>query len=196
MPDPTRLRVAGFAVTAAGALLAGMGTSLVWTSTGLLQDAKGVLDIEFRGLDLSEGIVAFVVAGATLVGLVAVRRLHGSGRIRGAIGLLVGGALLVAMPMWVALQADDRAIEEVTRVVADARGLTVAEATDLVRTDPALEVRSETSGLWLCRRRTVGRNRSRDHPRVGAPPRRAIRRSVLERGQIRALRADAFGSLA
>jgi hypothetical protein len=149
MPDPTRLRVAGFAVTAAGALLAGMGTTLVWTSAGLLQDAKGVLDIEFRGLDLSEGIVAFVVAGVTLIGLVAVRRLHGGGRIRGAIGLLVAGVLLLAMPMWVALQAEDRAVEEVAQVVADARDLTVVEATDLVRTDPALEVRSETSGVWL-----------------------------------------------
>jgi hypothetical protein len=149
MPDPTRLRVAGFAVTAAGALLAGMGTTLAWTSAGLLQDAKGVLDIEFRGLDLSEGIVAIAVAGATLIGLVAVRRPHGGGRIRGAIGLLVAGALLVAMPSWVALRAEDRAIEEVARVVADARGLTVAEATDLVRTDPAIQVRSETSGVWL-----------------------------------------------
>jgi hypothetical protein len=149
MLDPTRLRVASFAVTAAGALLAGIGTTVAWTSTGLRQDASGVLDIEFRGLDLVEGNVALVVAGATLVGLALVRRLHGNGRIRGAIGLLFVGAVLVAMPLWVALQADGRALAEVAQVVAEARGLTIEEATDLVRADPALTVFAETSGVWL-----------------------------------------------
>ena len=149
MLDPMRLRVAGFAVTAAGALVAGIGTSFVWTSTGLRQDASGVLDIEFRGLDLVEGKVALVVAGATLLVLALVRRLHRSGRTRGAIGLLVAGAVLVAMPLWVALQADGRALAEVATVVADARGLTIEEATDLVRADPALTVFAETSGVWF-----------------------------------------------
>lgn len=149
MLDPMRLRVAGFAVTAAGALIAGIGTTVAWTSTGLRQDAGGVLDMEFRGLDLLEGWVALVVAGASLVGLALVRRLHRSGWIRGAIGLLVAGAVLVAMPLWVALQADGRALAEVAQVVADARGLTIEEATNLVRADPALAVFAETSGVWL-----------------------------------------------
>jgi hypothetical protein len=149
MSDPTRLRVAGFALTAAGALLAGMGTTLVWTSAGLGQRARGVLDIEFRGLDLAEGFVALTVAFATLAGLAMVRRLRGSGRVRGAIALLVAGVVLVALPVWVAVRAEDRAIEDVARVVAHTGGLTIEEATDLVRRDPRLAVHSETSGVWL-----------------------------------------------
>jgi hypothetical protein len=149
MRDAARLRVASFAVTAAGALLAGIGTTFAWTLTGLRQDAGGVLDIEFRGLDLVEGKIALVVAGATLVGLALVRRLNRGGRIRGAFGLLVAGAVLVAMPLWVALQADRRALAEVAQVVADTRGVTIEEATNLVRADPALTVFADTSGVWL-----------------------------------------------
>lgn len=149
MPDPTRLRVAGFALTAAGALIAGIGSTLVWTTAGLRQDAQGVLDLEYRGLDLLEGIVALVVAGATLAGLVALRRLHGNSRVRGAVALLVAGAVLVALPVWVALRAEGRAVEEIARVVSSTGGLTEEEAIQLVRTDPDLAVHSETSGVVL-----------------------------------------------
>jgi hypothetical protein len=149
MPDPTRLRVAGFVLTAAGALLAGIGSTLVWTTAGLRQDTQGVLDLEFRGLDMVEGIVALVVAGATLAGLVALRRLREMGRVRGAVALLVAGAVLVVLPAWVALRAEDRAIEEMARVVASTGGLTQEEALQLVRTDPDLAVDAETSSVWL-----------------------------------------------
>ncbi|HWL90398.1 MAG TPA: Trp biosynthesis-associated membrane protein [Actinomycetota bacterium] len=149
MPDPSRLRVAGFALTAAGALLAGIGSTLVWTTAGLRVDTQGVLDLEFRGVDLVEGIMALVVAVAALAGLVAMRRLHRNGRVRGAVALLIAGALLVALPAWVALRAEDRAVEEMARVVASTGGLSEQEAIQLVRTDPDLAVYAETSGLWL-----------------------------------------------
>jgi hypothetical protein len=149
MPDPTRLRVAGFALTAAGALLAGVGSTLVWTTAGLRQDTRGVLDLEFRGLDLVEGIVALVVAGSTLAGLVALRRLRERGRVRGAVALLVAGAVLIALPAWVAIRAEDRATEEMARVVASTGGLTQEEALQLVRTDPDLGVDAETSGVRI-----------------------------------------------
>jgi len=149
MRDPTRLRVAGFALTAAGALLAGIGSTLVWTTAGLRQDTEGVLDLEFLGIDLVEGIVALVAVGATVAVLVALPRLHRKGRVRGAIGLLVAGAVLVAMPVWVALRAEDRAVEDVAQVVADTGGLSNREATELVRTDPDLAVRADTGGAWL-----------------------------------------------
>jgi hypothetical protein len=148
MSDPTRLRVAGFALTAAGALLAGIGSTLVWTTAGLRQDARGVLDLEFRGLDLIEGILTLVVAAATLAVLIALRRLHGKARIRGAVGLLVAGVVLVALPVSVALRAEDLATEEMARVVASTGGLTEQEAIQLVRTDPDLAVRGDTSGVW------------------------------------------------
>lgn len=148
MPDPTRLRIAGFAVTAIGALLAGVGSTLVWTTTGLRQDEGGVLDVEFRGLDLVEGILTLLVAAATLVVVLAMRRLHRIGRIRGAIGMLVAGVLLVALPVSVALRAEDLATEEMARVVASTGGLTEEEAIQLVRADPDLAVRADTSGVW------------------------------------------------
>jgi hypothetical protein len=150
MLDPTRLRAAGIALTALGALLAGIGSTLVWVTAGLRQDTRGVLDLEFRGLDLVEGMVALAVAGATsLAGVVALRRLQGDRRIRTAVALLVAGAVLVAMPVWVALRAEDRAVEEMARVVAGTGGLTLEEAIQLVRTDPDVAVYAETSGVWL-----------------------------------------------
>ena len=82
MQDPTRLRVAGFALAATGALLAGIGSTLVWTTAGLRQDARGVLDLDFRGLDLVEGILSLVVAAASLAVLLAMPRLHRTGRVR------------------------------------------------------------------------------------------------------------------
>jgi hypothetical protein len=149
MSDPTRLRVAGFALTAAGALLAGIGSTLVWTTAGLRQDARGVLDLEFRGLDLIEGILTLVVAAATLTVVLALRRLQGDARVRGAIGLLVAGVVLTALPVSVALRAGDLATREVARVVASTGGLTEREAIQLVRTDPDLAVRAETGGVWV-----------------------------------------------
>jgi hypothetical protein len=148
MPDPTPLRVAGFAVTALGALLAGVGTTFVWTTAGMRQDEGGVLDLEFRGLDLVEGILTLLVAAATLALLLALRRLHRDGRVRGAIGILVAGVVLVALPVSVALRAEDLAIQEMASVVAATGGLREEEAIQLVRTDPDLAVRADTSGVW------------------------------------------------
>jgi hypothetical protein len=149
MEDARRLRIAGFVLTAAGALLAGIGTTVTWTSTGLRRDLRGALDLEFRGIDLVEGIVALVVAGATLAGLMLVPRLRGTARVRGAVGLLVAGVALVALPAWVALRAEDRAVDELARVVADSAGITMEDATDRVRTDPDLSVRTDTKATWV-----------------------------------------------
>jgi hypothetical protein len=140
--------VAGFALMAVGALLAGAGTALVWTTVGMRQDAQGLLDLEFRGLDLAEGIATLGVAGATLVALLILPRLGGRARVGVTVGLLVAGGILVALPSSVALRAEEKAIEEIAEVVADAGALPIAEATDLVRTDPDLAVRTETYGVW------------------------------------------------
>jgi hypothetical protein len=149
MDDASGLGVAGFALTAAGALVAGIGTTVAWTSTGLRRDLQGALDLEFRGIDLTEGIATLVIAGATLAGLVLVRRLGGTARVRAAVGLLVAGVVLVALPAWVALRAEDRAVDDVARVVADAAGITVEEASDRVRIEPDLGVRTDSRGAWV-----------------------------------------------
>jgi hypothetical protein len=146
--DERWLKAAGFASTIAGATLAAVATTTTWVATGLRRDLRGVLDLEFRGLDLVEGVVALVIAGATLVGLVLARRLHGSARVGIAVSLLACGVVLVALPVWVAVRAEDRAVEEIARVVAGSAGITVEEATRRVRTDPDLAVRTDVQ-VWL-----------------------------------------------
>ncbi|HJQ72944.1 MAG TPA: hypothetical protein VJ887_05985 [Actinomycetota bacterium] len=148
MRDERWLTAAGFALTVAGAVLAAAATTTTWIATGLLRDLRGVLDLEFRGLDLVEGIVALVVAAITLIGLVLLRRLRGSARAGVAVGLFASGVVLVALPMWVAVRAEDRAVDEIARVVAASSDSTIEEATRRVRTDPDLAVRTDAN-VWL-----------------------------------------------
>jgi hypothetical protein len=145
--DARGLRTAPFAVTAAGALLAAVGTTLTWTSTGLRRDLRGLLDLEYRGLDLAEGIGALVIS-VMVLGLLAYVRLA---RVRpglSAIGVLLAGLLLLALPGWVAIRAETRAVDEIADVVARSADITMEEATARVRTDPDLSVRTDSTGVW------------------------------------------------
>ena len=147
MEDSTGLRTASSALTAAGALVAAAGTTIIWTSTGLRRDLRGLLDLDYRGLDLVEGIAALVLSVMVLALLADVRR-RGRLGIR-PVGLLLAGVLLVALPAWVAVRAEARAVDEVAVVVARAAGITTEEAAARVRTDPDLAVRTDSSGVWL-----------------------------------------------
>jgi hypothetical protein len=147
MRDGRALRAAGVAWIVGGALFAAVWTTTTWTRTGLRKDQRGILDLEFRGLDLTEGVATLVVAGLALVVFLDMRRRGGDPGIR-AIALLVAGFALVALPAWVAFRAEDRAVDEVAQVVACSAGITVEEAADRVRSDPDLAVRSDTSAVW------------------------------------------------
>jgi hypothetical protein len=150
MLDPMRLRVAGSVLTIVGALLAGIGSTLAWTTAGLRLDTQGVLDLEFRGLDVVGGIIALVAAGLTLGGLALFRRATGRVGERLGVGLLFAGAVVMAMPLSVAIRAEERAVEDMAKVAAQTGGLSIEEATELVREDPSLAVRSELGpGIWL-----------------------------------------------
>ncbi len=145
-----RLRVAGSALSMVGALLAGIGSTLTWTTAGLRLDTQGVLDLEFRGLDVVGGIIALVVAVVTLGGLTLFRPAAGRARARLGVGLLFAGVVIMAMPLSVAIRAEDRAVEGMAEVIARTGGLTIEEATELVREDPSLGARSELGpGIWL-----------------------------------------------
>ena len=148
MRDEGWPKAAGFALTIAGAVLAAVATTTTWIATGLRRDRRGILDLEFRGLDLVEGIVTLVVAAVALIGLVLVRRFPGSARVGIAVGVFACGLVLVALPVWVAVRAEDRAVDEIARVVAASSGSTIEEATERVRTDPDLAVRAEAT-VWL-----------------------------------------------
>jgi Tryptophan-associated transmembrane protein (Trp_oprn_chp) len=140
------LRVASLALVVGGALLAAGSTTIVWVTTGLRSDPRGLLDLEFRGLDLAQGVAALIISGLTLALFLIARR--GRGDTRLAVVLLLSGVALVALPAWVALRAEDRAVEEVAQVVASSAGITVEEATERVRTEPDLAVRTDTTGVW------------------------------------------------
>jgi len=141
------LRATSAVLTAGGALLAAGATTITWTTTGLRRDLRGLLDLEFRGLDLPEGIAALVVSGLALALLLDVWRRRGDLGIR-SIGLVLAGVALVALPAWVASRAEDRAVGEVAQVVARSAGITTEEALARVRSDPDLAVRTDSSGLW------------------------------------------------
>ena len=141
------LRAASFALTVGGALLAAGWTTITWTSSGLRRDPGGILDLEFRGLDMPEGVATLVVSGLVIALFLGLRRRRGNPRILG-IGLLLAGLALVALPARVAIRAEDRAVDEVANVVARSAGVTMEEARERVRTDPDLAVRTDSSGVW------------------------------------------------
>ena len=178
-----------------GALLAAAWTTVVWVRTGLESDLRGVLDLEFRGLDLAQGVAALVVSGLTLALFVDVRRRGGDPRFR-AIALLIAGVLLVALPAWVAFRAEDLAVDEVAQVVARSAGISMEEATARVQTDPDLAVRTDTSGVWPSIAAgvlvTLG---AVTVVWIGPTTGGSGRGRALESGQIGALGADALGRL-
>jgi len=147
--DGVAARVWGFAFTAAGALVGGFGTSIVWTTVGLTEDAKGVLDSGSVGLDLAEGIAVLILSALTLVLLMITRRVAGRSRVWAAVALVIVGAAIMALAGWASLRAEDHAVEDMARGLSAATGLTVEEAAELIRTEPELAVRVLTDGVWV-----------------------------------------------
>jgi hypothetical protein len=86
----------------------------------------------------------------TLGGLTLFRRATGRARERLGVGLLFAGLVTMAMPLSVAIRAEERAVEGMAEVAAQTGGLRIEEATELIREDPSLAVRSELGpGIWL-----------------------------------------------
>ena len=143
-------RTIAFVLCAAGALLAGIGATLPWTTVGLVADEKGVLDETFHGIDLTAGLVVLVAAIVVLGMLFAMRLVAARGRRLLALGLLVAGLAILTATLLAALSAGDRAVAEMAKVAADTGGLTKAEAEELIRTNPDLAVQSDLGiGIWL-----------------------------------------------
>lgn len=89
----TGLRLAGFAASALGGLLTGLGALLTWATVGLRLDTSGVLDSPVHGVDVWEGLV---VLGAGVVMLVAVAAMRAVGAA-GARRALAGAILVAAV---------------------------------------------------------------------------------------------------
>jgi hypothetical protein len=145
----TRRRAIGFALGAAGALAAGLGALLPWTTVGLRADSRGVLDERFRGVDLAGGIVVLVAAVLVLIGLLAIRVVPDVVRLSIALGMILAGLAIVTAPVLALATAEDRAAEEMAAAIT-AEGLTRAEAEELIRTEPAFAIRWRAGpGIWL-----------------------------------------------
>jgi hypothetical protein len=144
-----KLRTLAFVLTAAGALIAGAGATTTWTSIGFRGDVQGVLDSEFVGTDLTEGIAVLVLSAATLVALLIARRAQDRVRRMAAIAIVVFGIAIVLLPTWVAIRAEDRAIDEAAEVVADTTGMSTEEAANLIRTNPDLAIEVSSGGVFI-----------------------------------------------
>lgn len=125
-PDP--LRVAGFLVTAAGALLAGVGATLIWVTVGI-EVAEGI-DTVTRGIDVWDGVVVLVCAVLTLIAVLATR-MATSPRVRRAGATLVIAAGFVALSVSAAfvLTASTRfePVDDDTLIAAIARAAGIPE---------------------------------------------------------------------
>jgi hypothetical protein len=94
-PNSQGLRSAAFLCTVLAALAVGVGALLTWVTFGLNNPSAHVLDQIYKGVDLTEGLIALGCAVVLLVGTLVLRRLARTGRTVVAVLMLVAG--IVAM---------------------------------------------------------------------------------------------------
>jgi hypothetical protein len=125
-PDP--LRVAGFLVTALGALLIGIGATLTWVTVGV--EAAASVDSVTKGLDIWDGRVVLACAIVMLIAVLATRLAESSMVRRGAaIAVIVFGLIAIGVAGAFVLTATSRFDpvddERLAAVIADAAGIPV-----------------------------------------------------------------------
>jgi len=153
---PTPLRLWGFLLTAAGALVLGIGCTLDWAVLGFPGDTGGALDVPVKGIDVWEGVASLAAAILALVGTLGLRFLRGVDARRAlALAVVTLGALAMALAISVAMRPDarfagDEALDQVASSLAGALDIPVEEAkTQLLdELDLALEV-TLGPGVWL-----------------------------------------------
>jgi hypothetical protein len=106
---PTGLRLAGFAIVALGAVVAGVGATREWAAVGFVADTEHAADVTVHGTDVWEGKVVLFATVIALLMMIAMR-ISGAGATRRwlAIALIALGALCVALPVMDAVRAEDR----------------------------------------------------------------------------------------
>jgi hypothetical protein len=106
---PTGLRLAGFAIVALGAVVAGVGATREWAAVGFVADTEHAADVTVHGTDVWEGKVVLFATVIALLMMIALR-ISGAGATRRwlAIALIALGALCVALPVMDAVRAEDR----------------------------------------------------------------------------------------
>lgn len=122
---PTRLRLAGFLCLALGGLLLGFGATRNWAVVGFPGDAKGTLDLPWKGTDVWEGTLVLAAGAAVLILTVVMRLLRGSRGRRAVAGLIaVLGIWGTAVAGFDAIRANERfggrnGLDAIARRLAD-----------------------------------------------------------------------------
>jgi hypothetical protein len=89
------LRSAAFLCTVIAGLLVGLGALLTWVTFGLNDPNAAILDQVYKGIDLTEGLVALGCAVVLLVGTMVFRGLARPGRTVVAVLMIVAGIVAV-----------------------------------------------------------------------------------------------------
>jgi hypothetical protein len=100
---PSKLRLAGFALTAGGALVMGIGSLLVWVTVGIA-DQQSVQTVS-RGTDLAAGLITLVCAVVVLVLLLLSRAVRDAARRVIATVVVAAGAFATALAAYFIIAA-------------------------------------------------------------------------------------------
>jgi hypothetical protein len=153
---PTALRLWGFALTAGGALLAGIGASQDWAVLGFTGDRLGALDVAVKGTDVWEGMIVLTAAVIALIGIVVLRLLGGTDARRAlALAVVSLGALVMALAISIAIRADERfaggeSLDEIAVTLSEQLDTDVAEVRAQLREEFGTELRVDIGpGVWL-----------------------------------------------
>ncbi len=149
--DSGSLRTAAFLCTVIAGLLVGLGALLTWVTFGLNDPNAAALDQVYKGIDLSEGMVALGCAIVLLVGTMVLRRLARPGRTAVAVLMIVAGVVAVGSAGATILTAGTRLETQfVDDLMASSPGRGPGSVDDATRRQ--LEDMVETSlgaGIWL-----------------------------------------------
>jgi len=144
---PTFLRLAGFVLTVAGALVAGLGSLTTWVTVGI-RDVP--IDSVFRGTDIPDGRIVLASAIAML-GAVLVSRLLRTPAARKAAAAVViaGGVLCVGMAGAFVVTATSRFEPANSEALADALDVTEAELMAMLDAEGVLGFTEVGAGPYL-----------------------------------------------
>ena len=141
------LRSAAFLCTVLAALAVGVGALLTWVTFGLDDPNAHVLDQVYKGVDLTEGLVALGCAVVMLVGTLVFRGLARAGRTVVAVLMIVAGVVAVGAAGATILTANTRLEGQFINGLTSEAG---TPPTGAIRQQ--LEDRTDTTlgaGIWL-----------------------------------------------
>ena len=126
---PSNLRLVAFALTAAGALVMGIGSVLTWVTVGLADQVA--VQTASPGTDLAAGRFTLASAVVVLVAVIVSRQVRDRARAALAIVVIAAGSLSVILAGWFVKAAPDYYSpvddEELIAALVSATGRTAEE---------------------------------------------------------------------